>query len=242
MSDESTLEIDGFAILPDRLGDEWISRLRSIVNLQIQNDSSGKLAHSENGLVYAARNVLETAPEIKALLTESLVQRFVTQTLGPLAGLVRALYFDKPPEQSWSLPWHKDQSIAVSAHGFLPAGYSRPTVKRGVPHLIAPDELLREMVTLRIHLDAMTDENGPLRVVPGSHHSSKDLGLGVENHRIIHAAVGAIMAMRPLLTHASGLSEPGTTQHRRILHLEFAAGPLPDPLQWYAFHQVSSGC
>ena len=166
------------------------------------------------------------------------MKRFVGKVLGPSAGLVRVLFFDKPPEQSWSLPWHKDQSIAVAGHGTLSPGYSRPTVKRGAPHLIAPDALLREMLTLRIHWDAMTEDNGPLQVVPQSHHSSTDPGVGVENKKIIHAAEGEILAMRPLLTHASGLSKPGTTQHRRILHLEFAAGPLPKPLQWYEFHRI----
>ena len=36
--------------------------------------------------------------------------------LGPGLGLVRVLYFDKPPGQSWALPWHKDLTIAVRAN------------------------------------------------------------------------------------------------------------------------------
>lgn len=242
MSHSVDFDTNGYVILPERLGLEWVRHLRSILDTQMQSDSSGNLAQSQNGWLYAARNVLTAAPAIKTLLTVPLVQQFVTETLGTRSGLVRALYFDKPPDQSWSLPWHKDQSIAVAAHGLLPTGFSRPTVKRGVPHLIAPDDVLREMVTLRIHLDAMTEENGPLQVVPKSHHSSADQGSGVENRQIIHAEIGEILAMRPLLTHASGLSKPGTTQHRRIVHLEFAAGPLPEPLQWYEFHPVSHNC
>ena len=50
--------------------------------------------------------------------------------------------------------------------------FSRPTTKAGVPHETAPDEILREMLTLRIHLDDVTEENGPLQVVPESHRSS----------------------------------------------------------------------
>lgn len=236
------LEKNGFALLPEALAASCIERLQAILDVQIRTDSVGSLAQSDSGQIYAARNLLSSAPELKLLLERPLVKRFVGHVLGPSAGLVRVLFFDKPPEQSWSLPWHKDQSIAVAGHGTLPPGYSRPTVKRGVPHLIAPDALLREMLTLRIHLDAMTEDNGPLQVVPHSHHSSTDPGVGVENKKIIHATAGEILAMRPLLTHASGLSKPGTTRHRRILHLEFAAGPLPEQLQWYEFHRVVSDC
>jgi ectoine hydroxylase-related dioxygenase (phytanoyl-CoA dioxygenase family) len=107
-----------------------------------------------------------------------------------------------------------------------------------VLHLIAPDALLQNMITLRIHLDAMTDDNGPFQVVPRSHHSSMDQGVGVENKKLILAAAGEVLAMRPLLTHASGMSKPGTHQHRRILHLEFATGPMPEPLQWCEFYPM----
>jgi len=236
----SRFAADGFAILTQSIEPAWIAKLRTILEQHFRADAAGSVAQSQHGRVYAARNVLAAAPEIKTVLGLPQIQKFVHQMLGKHAGLVRVLFFDKPPEQSWSLPWHKDQSIAVARNDVLPSGFSRPTVKRGVPHLIAPDELLRQMLTLRIHLDAMTDDNGPLQVVPGSHHSADDHGIGVENRQVILAAEGEILAMRPLLTHASGLSKPGTTQHRRILHLEFAATErLPSPLQWYEFHHIS---
>jgi hypothetical protein len=42
--------------------------------------------------------------------------------------------------------------------------------------------------------------------------------------------------MRPLLAHCSGRSSPGTTRHRRVVHLEFAARPeLPDGYAWHDF-------
>ena len=92
------------------------------------------------------------------------------------------------------------------------------------------------MLTLRLHLDEVTDENGPLRVIPGSHVSSESDEVGVENAVAIHAAAGDVLAMRPLITHSSGSSHPGTTRHRRILHLEFAAcHELPDGYQWHNF-------
>jgi hypothetical protein len=111
------------------LSPAYIARLRSILDQQLQTDSASNLAQSHSGQVYAARNLLTLAPELKSLLELPLVEQFVGGVLGPLAGLVRVLFFDEPLDQSWSLPWHKDQSIAVAGHGILPLGYSRPTIK-----------------------------------------------------------------------------------------------------------------
>jgi hypothetical protein len=86
------------------------------------------------------------------------------EVLGKSGGLVRALYFDKPPDRTWSLPWHKDRTIAVEDNSLQSDYFSRPTNKDGVPHVVAFDEVLQRMLTLRIHLDDVDDDNGPLRV------------------------------------------------------------------------------
>jgi ectoine hydroxylase-related dioxygenase (phytanoyl-CoA dioxygenase family) len=95
------------------------------------------------------------------------------------------------------------------------------------------------MLTLRIHLDEVTDENGPLKVIPGTHRQPDP---GKDTAPVsIHAAIGDVLAMRPLLSHSSGASLPGTTRHRRILHLEFAADRiLPDGYQWRHFITADS--
>ena len=38
------------------------------------------------------------------------------------------------------------------------------------------------------------------------------------------------MAMRPLLLHASSAAREG--RHRRVVHIEYAASPLPFGLDW----------
>lgn len=158
------------------------------------------------------------------------------QVLGEHFGLVRGLFFDKPPDKTWTLPWHKDMSIAVADNTLASAHFSRPTCKAGVPHVIASDEVLRRMLTLRIHLDDVTNENGPLRVIPESHKSATCRGRGTEAAVTVFASAGDVLAMRPLIDHSSGSSLPGTTRHRRILHLEFAADEeLPDGYRWFHF-------
>src|SRR5262249_9045774 len=175
------------------------------------------------GGVYAARNVLTLWPAAAEVWRQPPLQRAIAAALGPGFGLVRVLFFDKPPAQSWALPWHKDLTVAVRENRLPSTGFRNPTRKAGVPHVEAPLEVLRAMLTARIHLDDVTEENGPLRVIPGSHRSGKVLELGAAAPRSILARRGDVLLMRPLLAHCSNRSHAGTPRHRRILHLEFAA-------------------
>jgi ectoine hydroxylase-related dioxygenase (phytanoyl-CoA dioxygenase family) len=111
-------------------------------------------------------------------------------------------------------------------------------VKAGVPHVEAPDEVLRQMLTLRIHLDEVTAENGPLQVLPGT-HTGRCAATPFRPPVTILADAGDVLAMRPLLSHASGVSQPGNSRHRRVVHLEFAAQrELSDGYRWHQFLPV----
>ena len=236
---DSDLHRDGYCLLPSAVPGDVVERLLTVCTAVLEAEAAGEsqsvLARSSHGHVYAARNLIGAVAEVSTVWRDGPLLGFLRDELGDGFGLVRALFFDKPPDRTWNLPWHKDTSIAVRDHHVSSGLFTRPTVKAGVPHLIAPDEVLRRMLTLRIHLDDVTDENGPLRVIPGSHVSS-DCDGDVEQAVDIHARAGDVLAMRPLISHASGSSHEGTRRHRRILHLEFAAdGELPDGVAWHDF-------
>jgi ectoine hydroxylase-related dioxygenase (phytanoyl-CoA dioxygenase family) len=201
--------------------------------LAVSNDEKTVLRRA-NGVIYGARNLLTIFPHATGLWRKQRLINVLTKVLGPRLGLVRGLYFDKPPESTWSLPWHQDLTIAVQDNA-LPSGQFRNrTTKAGVPHVEAPDELLRQMLTLRIHLDDVTEENGPLQVLPGTHVSR-----ATPSKRApvtIVAKMGDVLAMRPLLSHCSGVSAADTNRHRRVIHLEFSAvRELRDAYQWHQF-------
>ena len=106
-------------------------------------------------------------------------------------------------------------------------------MKAGVPHVEAPTDLLASMLTARLHLDAMTLENGPLLVIPGSHQK---LDAPSRDPVQLQCEAGDVMLMRPLLSHSSIASSPDCMQHRRIVHLEFAPEPeLSDGYKWQDF-------
>ncbi|MEQ8791843.1 MAG: phytanoyl-CoA dioxygenase family protein [Pirellulaceae bacterium] len=189
------------------------------------------------GQTYGARNLLQAFPEAVQLARHAALCELLRETLGGEVGLVRGLFFDKPPDRSWSLPWHRDQTIAVEQNDLPSEHFRKPTRKAGVAHVEAPRSLLERMVTLRIHLDAMTDENGPLAVMPGSHLGDD---AAQASPVTLKAQAGDVLAMRPLLLHSSGMSQQGAMSHRRVIHLEFAADrELPDGYAWHTFLPIA---
>lgn len=235
-SHASSIARDGYAILTGCFAAATVIAFGEEVEAALATATSESGRLSSRGVAYASRNVLSVFPAAADLWRVPELTSLLNTVLGLQFGLVRALYFDKPPERSWSLPWHRDQSIAVVDHLIPSSQFTNPTVKAGVPHVIAPENVLREMLTLRVHLDEVTDENGPLQVIPGSHLLGKESPQITDAPVTIFANPGDVLAMRPLLSHASGNSVEGTWRHRRILHFEFAASPdLPDGFRWHTF-------
>ncbi|QEL17933.1 phytanoyl-CoA dioxygenase family protein [Limnoglobus roseus] len=231
------LERDGFAWVRSAFSSADIARMAEQLAavLRDEAENSAILAGS-SGPAYGARNLLKLWPAGRTLVVSSPpLAAILRSVVGDAAGVVRGLYFDKPPGHSWALPWHRDYTVAVREHR-PSAAFKKPTIKAGVPHLEADVDLLGRMLTVRIHLDAMTHDNGPLRVVPGSHRTTDDL---TEDAVTLHCHPGDVLLMRPLLLHASGHSLPTTDEHRRIVHLECAPSrELPDGLEWDQFEPL----
>lgn len=226
------LSRDGFEILRGTFAPAAMMKAsEAIAHLLDNNESSEALVAAKGGPAAGLRNLLGIWPDVVDLVRQSPLCKAVEEILGPHAGIVRGLYFDKPPGHSWALPWHRDLTIAVKRHGAL-GQFNRPTLKAGVPHVEAPRELLAQMLTARIHLDAMSDANGPLRVLTGSHLRETPNCEAIA----IHCEAGDVFLMRPLLAHASALGQSNHPGHRRVIHLEFAPSPeLPDGYEWHDF-------
>jgi hypothetical protein len=234
---DSLLNRDGYALVRGVLNSDSVARAADDCAAALMSgEAADSVLTSRPGRAYGARNLLRLWPGAVDLLRQSPLAAVLKDILGEAAGVVRGLYFDKPPGESWSLPWHRDMTIAVKSHGPL-GRFNKPTTKAGVPHLEAPVDLLATMLTARIHLDAMTAENGPLQVVPGSHR----LDAAPRPVETIHCAAGDVLLMRPLVSHASIVSAEGCTEHRRIVHLEMSpTKELSDGYEWHDW--VALGC
>jgi hypothetical protein len=229
------LQRDGFTTLAAVIAPGAVAEMLSGVQAALAGAEDPAIRGAE-GTVYAARNILAVWPEVANVWRRHPLPTILARVLGPDFGLVRVLYFDKPPGQSWALPWHKDLVIAVRDNTLPSDRFRKPTTKARVPHVEAPPEVLQTMLTARIHLDAVTAENGPLKVVPGSHRSGKALVLEGSEVRTLYAEAGDVLVIRPLVAHCSNRSVADTTRHRRILHLEFSGSArLPDGFAWHDF-------
>ena len=148
---------------------------------------------------------------------------------------VRAIYFDKSSDTNWLVPWHQDLTLALRARAEV-SGFGPWSTKDGIPHVQPPVELLQQMLTVRLHLDAADESNGALRVLPGSHRLGRLSSERVQELRsqqsdfLCAVSAGDVLLMRPLLLHASSRST--SPRHRRVLHIEYAAFTLPNELEW----------
>jgi ectoine hydroxylase-related dioxygenase (phytanoyl-CoA dioxygenase family) len=184
------------------------------------------------------RNALRAA-EAHAQASVDALHALAGLLLQAPARAVRAILFDKSPSANWAVAWHRDVMIPVRERHEV-QGYRNWSMKDGVWHVQAPREVLRDMLTLRLHLDDCDARNGALRVVAGSHRPEyMQAGMEAEQDAaafgdtqvaLCTAKAGDVLAMRPCLLHASAKAEQPA--RRRILHIEYAAFELPRPLQW----------
>ena len=235
----SEISKQGFSVLENVLDadatSKWIAELDELFGETASNSTGGAAIKNRKGAVYAARNILSDLPRCCDIKEIPVLHSLLVEVLGPDYGLVRGLYFDKHPERTWSLPWHKDLTIAVKDNSLASDEFSKPTTKSGVDHVEASEQILERMLTLRVHLDPVTPANGPLEVAVGSHLNGKRSDVEHRSTKILTNA-GDVLAMRPMLSHMSGSSDPDSKLHRRILHLEFAADrELPDGYSWYQY-------
>lgn len=236
---ELAIEQDGFATLTSCLSTERVASLASDLDRAFRRAEASVLR--SRGHVYGVRNLVDVWPPARSVAEDAALREGVAAVIGKDFGLVRSIFFDKPPGRTWALPWHRDLTIAVRDPQSASREFQRPTVKAGVPHVEAPAWLLRRMLTARVALDDVTDENGPLLVMPGSHEDANIDDLpherDLEAHaRSVHMCAGDVLLIRPLVVHRSGPSKAGTKRHRRTLHFEFApSGLLPGGLEWHQF-------
>jgi len=164
-------------------------------------------------------------PNVARLADDPRLTSLAQTELGGKAVPFRATLFEKSGKANWLVVWHQDTALAIR-HRFDAADWGPWSQKAGVLYSHSPAWALSRVVALRVHLDASTSDNGPLRVVPDSHT------LGVLTDEEIRSVVnqrgysecfvstGGILMMRPLLIHASSKAIAGAP--RRVLHIEYS--------------------
>lgn len=217
MTWQDTVEKSGFAISSPILSLAEVNRL-------VDGIDKSSLHRSRAGIRHALKH-----PAIAELANDARILKLAKVILGDQAFPFHATLFDKSPSANWLVMWHQDTALPIRERRDEP-GWGPWSVKEGVTYAHAPSSVLANVLALRVHLDDSTAGNGPLRVLPETHK------LGVIDDQAIHKLAehvapveclverGGVLAMRPLLVHAS--SKSTGTARRRVLHIEYAASQI----------------
>jgi len=210
------IQTQGFAIIPGILEPKEVDGLLDVFR-------SVDLPRSRAGVRHAM-----SLPAVAAAARDAQLMEIARETLGTEAFPFRATLFDKSPATNWLVVWHQDTALPLQERLEAP-GWGPWSIKGGVTYAHAPASALSQVLALRVHLDDSTAENGPLRVLPGTHT------LGVLTDEALHllskqvapvdcvVPQGGVLAMRPLIVRASSKSQSDAP--RRVLHIEYAVSP-----------------
>jgi len=174
-------------------------------------------------------------PVVIEVANDDRLSRIAQEFIGKGAIPFRATLFQKTGRANWLVPWHQDTALPLEKK-FHSNEWGPWSIKEGILYAHAPAWALERVIALRIHLDPSTAENGPLRVIPATHESGVLNDYEVIQYAREHGhvnclvGIGGVIAMRPLLIHAS--SKINVDLPRRVLHIEYADSlDLTDQIQ-----------
>ncbi len=214
MNEPSDLSLDcsGYAVLPDVVGGDSLRELDAQVSsVLLQRAGARNLLSHQWCRELALR--LSRHPAIADVLPKDAVA-------------ISCTLFDKRAERNWSVGVHQDLSVSVARREDVP-GWKGWTRKQGALFVQPPEDLLSRLLAVRVHLDDCTADNGPLRVVPGTHllgRITEEDALRLRDEigdAVCVVPAGGALLMRPLLLHAS--AKAVSERPRRVLH--FVYGP-----------------
>jgi len=202
---QTVLNEQGFAIIHGVLGEQEVAQLA-------RDLARSSMRRSKAGVRHALKH-----REIAELAQDSRLRDIARCFVGSGAFPFRATLFDKSPHSNWLVVWHQDTALPLREKREM-LGWGPWSVKDGVIYAHAQATALGQVLALRIHLDDSTVDNGPLRLLPGTHKMGV---LSDDEIRALAAKVpsvdclvpkGGVLAMRPLTVHASSKAMRGLSR------------------------------
>lgn len=219
----------GFTVINTVFSDDEIEKIAETI--QKADTSAENFRKSED--LFAVRQFLKEVPGVKDLVMNNAVKSMIRTLFGERYFVVKSIYFDKPETSNWYVAYHQDLTISVDRKLEM-QGFGPWTTKKNQFAVQPPLPVLENICTIRIHLDDTDENNGALKVVPGSHakgiYRPETINWDVETEEICNVERGGIMIMKPLTLHGSNRTTDG--RRRRVIHIEFSDMELPEELQW----------
>ncbi len=216
----------GFAVIEDIFDNEEIE----VILNEITSANTDNPAFRISNDVFAIRQFFKLIPGTIPYVFSPKMKALVSNMFGEDYFVVKSIYFDKPEKSNWFVAYHQDLTISVESKLNV-NGFGPWTVKQDQYAVQPPLSILENNFTIRVHLDDTDDENGALRVIPGSHKKGV-IRAAVDGKDEVFCPVknGAVMFMSPLLLHASNRTL--VNKKRRVIHIEFSNQQLPEGLKW----------
>ena len=169
------------------------------------------------------RNLM-AVPEVRELAHSRPMVEFAEDVMGVTMTPFKATLFAKTGKVNWLVAFHQDTALPITGSTSV-NGWGPESIKDGIIFAHAPTRALAKVLALRLHLDPSDEDNGPLRVIPNSHHhrfeDEQEFQQTIDTSKPATCLVGkgGIIAMSPLLLHAS--SKCRLNLPRRVLHIEY---------------------
>lgn len=232
------LDHRGYTIIQDVFKDTECNQiLEEIDRVDVDKSTFRKM----NDL-FAIRQFLKEVPAAQKITFNDRLKKVIGDIFGKDYFCTKSIYFDKPEQSNWFVSYHQDLTISVDKKLDLD-GFGPWSVKQNQYAVQPPLDILQNNFTIRLHLDDTGEHNGALKVIPGSHRKGiyrpDTINWGTETEHICAVPRGGIMIMKPLLLHSSARSRGN--YRRRVVHLEFSNGRLPESLNWSEFLNVFRG-
>lgn len=220
---------DGFTIINNVYND---AELRGILDVIASADQSNPAFRKTEDL-FAIRQFLKELPQVVPLIFNSNLKTLIHALFDSNYFVVKSIYFDKPELSNWFVSWQQDLTILVDKKADI-LGYGPWTVKQNQFGVQPPLDILQDNFTIRIHLDDTDQDNGALKVIPGSHkkgvYRPETINWAAETETTCNVKASGVMVMRPLLLHASNRTT--NNKKRRVVHIEFSKAELAEGLGW----------
>jgi ectoine hydroxylase-related dioxygenase (phytanoyl-CoA dioxygenase family) len=232
MTTEASLtQVDetGFAIINNVYTDAEIGDIIYAINNAPSNSNTFRRTED----LFAIRQFIKGIPAVAPIIFNENLKSIVTRLFGDGYFVTKSIYFDKPAQSNWFVAYHQDLTISVDKKQEID-GFGPWTVKQDQFAVQPPVGILQNNFTIRVHLDEVNENNGALKIVPGSHkkgiYRAETIDCATEKEVTCNVGKGGVMLMRPLLLHSSGR----TTNHRsrRVIHIEFSKATLPAGIAW----------
>lgn len=214
----------GYAVFPGILAGEHLELLRAecdafVAREDARMDEAGvdTIGISHRGKRYFANECQRVVPQLRNVLFSPEMADVCRTTLGDTVYFFFDQYVVKGPEGGMPFSWHQDSGYVVG---------------NGGPPDHAP------YLTCWCPLDDANEENGTVRLIPGSHKSgiiaherregSNDLAVDPDSDGVlIEAKAGDIVAFSSLTLHATGANRSRAA--RRVYLAQYTPEVMLDP-------------